>query len=80
MAHWSHESLGRLAYITVQLCVDWEKSLRQRNGSEDAALKPMLKTTFGTYQDLEISYVVMKLINNTSIAYSFPLFSTPSAL
>lgn len=54
MAHWSHETLGRLAYITVQLCMYWEKSSRQCNGSEDAVLKPVLKTTLGTYHDLEI--------------------------
>lgn len=58
MTHRSHGTLGRVAYITVQLGVHWEKSFWQHKGSEDAVLKPVLKTTFSTYPDLEISSVL----------------------
>lgn len=59
MAHRSHETLGRLAYVTVQLCFHWEKSCWQQNGRQDAALKPVLNPpSLSTCHYSEISSVL----------------------
>lgn len=50
------QTLGRLAYITVQVCIYWEKkSFQQCNGNNDSIQKTMLKTTFSNCHGVENS-------------------------